>query len=150
MTDKEQKKNSIHGWMLAGTFLLFFLLYLFQCRGNNSYIITFACKIVQIVCGILIVYILSVYATKLQSLKKFLGYIGSKSWYIYLLHSYFTCLAKVIMDICKVRCAILELILGVCMGTVFPIVIGIISKKMKVFDVLFYPQRYLLNKDKVK
>lgn len=82
--------------------------------------------------------------TRVAIIKRVLMTIGKYSWYIFLLHSYFLCAARVVLKkVLPLGNQWIEVLVGMTVSVGGCMLIGLISKKFLLLDYLFYPQHYL-------
>lgn len=77
--------------------------------------------------------------------KRILEFLGKRSWYIYLLHSYFLAAARALVKRAGVG-LLFQVIIGLAAGIGLPIIISVIAKKVGLFDWIFYPGKQRNNK----
>ena len=146
------KKKFICHFVLSGIFLFLTPIYLQKIEANlfvqnfGGILVAFA-KLFFLVSGISLTYILSLAFGKTRILKRCILIIADYSWYIYLLHSYALNLARNIIvkfDISVWIYVLINLLSGVCI----PIILGLIIKKIPIFEFFFYPGKYIKFKEK--
>ena len=87
--------------------------------------------------------------TKVVIIKEALMTIGKYSWYIFLLHSYFLCVTRMVLKkIIPQGNQWIEVLVGMVVSVGGCTLVGLISKKFQCLDCLFYPQH--LKKRSVK
>ncbi len=80
--------------------------------------------------------------TRVAIIKRTLMKIGKYSWYIFLLHSYFLCLIRVILKkVIPLGNPEIEVFVGMTVSVGGCMLIGFISEKNWWIDCIFYPQR---------
>lgn len=79
--------------------------------------------------------------------KKTLMKIGRDSWYIYLLHSYFLCAARLgLKHVFPLGCPVAEIVVGMAFSVIGCMVVGWISRQNRWLDGMFYPRHLHPNK----
>lgn len=79
--------------------------------------------------------------TKIDIIKEILVRIGKYSWYIFLLHSYFLCATRIVLKkILPQGNQWIEVLIGMTVSVGGCMLIGLISKKFRCLDCIFYPQ----------
>lgn len=106
--------------------------------------LTMVLQLVNTVCGILGFWFVLYNVSRIKKIEKAIIIIAEYSWYIYILHSYFTALSKTILlrvfpdiDIYMYFVCSMVFTVTAC------IIVGYISQKIILIDFMFYPQKYL-------
>lgn len=89
----------------------------------------FFCGVVKITCQI-------------GFLGKLLSYLGKNTWYIYLLHTYFTAAARVLIRFLEVENIYVEIVSSLIIACGIPLLIAFFVKKIWFLDIFFYPRKY--------
>lgn len=81
---------------------------------------------------------------KIKWIGNFLIILGNKSWYIYLLHSYFLSAGRVVIG--KIGCSSIfaEIIIGMVIACGGPMLVSLIVDRIKIFEFCFYPQKFIV------
>ena len=87
-----------------------------------------------------------------ESVKKFLLFINTWCFQIYLLHTIFTSATRIVLMKIGVDSFSIQLLAGILMGLAVPIFIGWLCSKTVIFNIFFFPTRTVnqLRKDKRK
>ena len=113
-------------------------------RNDTTDIIAFGLNFLHVILMLLriVAFILIINLTcKVKFLQKFIEFMGTRTWYIYLLHSYFIAATRIIVKKFEME-AIPQIILGLLMGIGAPLLISVIVKKIWILDLFFYPGKY--------
>lgn len=86
------------------------------------------------------------FSEKFKVLSEIMCYIGDKSWYIYLIHSYFTAFSRILMTKLlntETGCYVIEMLSGTILPIIAGVIVAAICKRVKSVNFFFYPQSYL-------
>ncbi len=103
-----------------------------------------ALQLLNTFCGIFGFLFIMYNVSRVKILKKAILVIADYSWYIYILHSYFTSFSKTLLIRVYPNIDIYSYFVISFLFTIIGcILIGYFSKKISFIDFLFYPQKYL-------
>lgn len=141
------KKYWIHFTVISTA--MFFILT--QVLSNVSFLVAQVCLVSMAYCGSIAFSGIIVWlSNRCSGINNIFTEIGNKSWYIFLIHSYFTAFVRAVMGkiFPTTGCLPIELIAG----TVVPICAGLfvayVCQKVQFFNYFFYPQ-IAVNKYKI-
>ena len=146
------KKLIICYFVLSGIFLFLAPIYLKKIEANlfiqtfGGILVAFA-RLFFLLSGICLTYILSLLFRNTRILKRCILIIADYSLYIYLLHSYALNLVRNIIVRFDISVWIYVLI-NLLSGVYIPIILGLIIKKIPIFEFFFYPGKYIKIQEK--
>jgi hypothetical protein len=86
---------------------------------------------------------------ELKPISQFLLFVNKYSFQIYLLHTIFTAGIRIVLIRLSITQWLLHVVVGTICGLVFSVFAAIIAKKIKVFNIVFFPTKtYQLLKEK--
>ena len=101
-------------------------------------------QLINTICGIGGFLFIIYNASRVKIVKKAILVVANYSWYIYILHSYFTSVSKTLLVRNFPNIDIYSyFVISLLFTIIGCIVIGYLSKKVVFIDFLFYPQKYL-------
>jgi hypothetical protein len=111
---------------------------------------TSALQLVNTISGIIGFLFIMNSISRFKCAKKVIFIIADYSWYIYILHPYFTSFSKTILMRVIPGINIYGYFASSLLFTILGcIVVGYFSKKITIIDFMFYPQKYIVDTNKI-
>ena len=94
-------------------------------------------KLIIVIC--LIMGVVTLFEEKYNNVDSVLNYLGLNSIWIYLFHSYFTAVSRVICNKIIPNYIFLRILICTMMGLIGPLILGYVMRKLKVDFIIVKP-----------
>lgn len=142
------RKFEKYGYIALILFLIDSLAVYSHTAIKDIYIIGAFNGLLLVMLGIIAYGYICIQLSRVSFFGRLLEILGKKSWYIYLLHTYFLAAVRFVLRKYGIYDTSLQLIFAILFACGIPIIISYMTEKVKALDWCFYPQKYFkyLNK----